>query len=181
MIQWIVVSLLIGLIPGLLFFEWAASPFGMGIPLMNTNFARIFLTLSQFLRGRGVLVKRNTGRYEIGTFMPEENAVALSDGVLDVSDKDLRWRIFGKKPFAVTWEEGTDLHELAMGDDPHEINMAAIHRHLEGSNNDDAINRTEEHSKAEYGGGEQPISSKVMIGLIIFLMILGVLTAVLLV
>jgi len=180
MIVGILIALFVGLLPGLFFFEWAASPFGPGIPLMNTNFGRLFLTLSQFLRGRGVLVKRNTGRYELGTFIPETNAVQLSDRTLSVSEKDLRWRIFGKKPFAVTWEEETDIHELAM-EDSHDINMGAVHRHLEGSNDDDAINRTEEHSKAEFGGGEQEIPQKIMIGLIILLMMMGVITAVLLV
>jgi hypothetical protein len=194
------IGLLIGMIPGLLLFEWLASPFSPGLWVLSEPFTRIFLTVSQFIRGRGVLTKRTTGEYEIGTYIPEDDkhgpAVRVSDSVIPVDPDNIRWGLFGKKPFGITWEPGTDLHERIAptdGPDPlepitdggdedgHKVNMAAAHRYLKGSNDPDAIDRTVEHAKAEYGGGSDAISDKAMAGLIIVMLILGSVTGYLMV
>jgi len=179
----ILIATVIGFLPGLLFFQWLASPMGPGLSVFSPLFARIFLTVSQFIRGKGVLVRRGNGRYEMGTYIPEENAVQLTDKKLPLDADELEWRIFGKKPFAITWEPGTELHQLIAHDEPlsadggeYEINMGAAHRHFRGANDSEAINRTEEHAKAKYGGGSDGLSDRLMVFLIIIMLLLGTLT-----
>jgi len=178
----------VGIIPGLLLFKWLASPFGPSLWVLTTPFSRVFLTLSQYLRGKGVLVKRTSGEYEIGTYIEGETPyIQLSDTTMEVDADNLVWGLFGKQDFGLTWEPGTDLHRLVMEDDVDPlayaekdtpaINMAAVHRFLDGANEADAITRTEEHSKAEYGGGETKMSDRAMAGLIILMLILGTATS----
>lgn len=176
---------LIGFVPGFLLFEWLASPMGPGLWKLSTPFSRIFLTVSQFLRGKGVLIKLKSGEYEIGTYIPESAeegpAVQVEGRTVPVDPDNIRWGLFGKKPFGLTWEPGTDLHERAAGtgvaadggEEKQEINMAAVHRYLEGVNDSAAITRTEQHAKAEYGGGDDRITDKVMAGLIMAMLLLG--------
>jgi len=183
------IAMLIGILPGLLLFEWIASPFGPSLWVLTTPFTRVFLTLSQFIRGKGVLVKRESGEYEIGTYVnpaDAESYIQLSDTTLPVDADNLVWGLFGKRDFGMTWEPGTDLHDLIAGDtDPlaypdggeMTINMAALHRYLDGTNEADAITRTEEHSKAEYGGGSDGISEKAMAGLVILMILMGTMTS----
>lgn len=178
------IATLAGLIPGLLLFEWAASPFG-GLWKASPMFSRLILTVSQFLRGTGVLVKRASGRYELGTYLEEEGRVQLKGETLPVEEGRTSWGLFGRKRLGVTWEPGTDLHERAMVDEGDAsadgggwtINMAAVHRYLEGTNDSDAITRTEEHSKAEHDGNDQGISQLVMALLVMVNMLLGAATA----
>jgi len=184
-------GLLVGIIPGFLLFEWLASPFGPGLWKLATPFTRIFLTVSQFIRGKGVLVKRATDEYELGSYIPESEggpAVQLSDKRLSVDPDNIRWGLFGKKGFGLTWEPGTSLHSRVSdgqatgstatdgGLDRLKINMAAVHRYLRGSNESEAIDRTEEHAKAEYGGGSTGMSDTVMAVLIIVMLLLGAAT-----
>lgn len=180
---WAVVALLIGFIPGLLFFPWLASPIGPGLWRLSPPMARIFMTVSQYIRGAGVLVKRASGEYEIGTFLPNRDAVKLSNTVLPIDAKETRWGLFGKKPFGITWEPGTDFHERIQRDDPaangggYPINMGAAHRYLRGANNADAITRTEEKAKANYGGGSKALGDMTMAILIGAMLLMGSLTA----
>jgi len=183
------IAMFIGVLPGLFLFEWLASPFGPSLWVLTTPFTRVFLTLSQFIRGKGVLVKRKSGEYEIGTYVNPNDAepyIQLSDSTLAVDAERMVWGLFGKRDFGLTWEPGTDLHELvANREDPlafayggdMSINMAAVHRYLDGANEADAITRTEEHSKAEYGGGSDGISEKAMAGLVILMILMGTMTS----
>lgn len=184
------IGLLVGLIPGLLLFEWLASPLGLPLWKLTEPFARIFMTVSQFIRGAGVVVKTKEGNYEIGTYLPDKEEVQLSDRTIEVDADNLRWGLFGRKPFGITWEPGTDFHnrianvdELVPdgGDTNLSINMGAAHRRLEGANDADAISRTEEHAKAEHGGGSDAFSDAVMAGLIILMLLMGSGTAYLMV
>ncbi|MGK7297337.1 MAG: hypothetical protein ACNS61_16190, partial [Candidatus Wenzhouxiangella sp. M2_3B_020] len=172
--------------PGLLLFEFLASPFAPGLWKLTEPLARVFMTVSQFLRGKGVLVKRAAGHYEIGTYVPPEDggpAVQLSDSVLELDGNQLRWGLFGRKAFGITWEPGTPFHERIAAADPLvadggddeglRVNVCAADRLLEGVNDDDGITRTEEHAKAEYGGGQDVLSDKVMAGLIALMLVLG--------
>jgi hypothetical protein len=150
------------------------------------------LTVSQFIRGNGVLVKTRDGTYEIGTYVPENKAdgpaVQLSDRQIEIDPHRIEWGLFGKKPFGLTWEPGTPLHERVSGTQTRgetladggfntlNINMAAVHRYLRGSNESDAIDRTEEHAKAEHGGGDQGIPDKYMALAITMMLLLGSLT-----
>jgi len=186
-----VLGLLVGILPGFLLFEWLASPFGPGLWKLATPFTRVFLTVSQFIRGKGVLVKRATDEYEIGTYVTESAggpAIQLSDRRMNVEPENITWGLFGKKGFGLTWEPGTTLHERVSdtqtpgltatdgGIDRLKINMAAVHRYLRGSNESDAIDRTEEHAKAEYGGGSTGMSDTTMAILIIVMLLLGAAT-----
>lgn len=192
--QQALLGLAIGFVPGLLLFPWLTSPFSPGLWKIATPFARIFMTVSQFLRGKGVLTKLKSGEYEIGTYIPESDggpAIRVSGREIPVDPDRIRWGLFGKKAFGVTWEPGTDLHErIASTDGPDPlapvtdggeetmtVNMAAAHRYLKNTNNAHAISRTEEHAEAEYGGGDQRLSDKVMAGLIALMMVLGSATA----
>lgn len=178
------IATLVGLIPGLLLFPWAASPFGPGIPLMNEAFARIFLTESQIIRDAGVLVKRKTGEYEIGTYLEDTNEIVLSDTHLSVDQDNLKWALFGKRPFGITWEPGTELHQrIQRSDTPTDggdlpIDMAAAHRFLEGVNDSDAITRTENKAKAEHGGGSDGLSELTMALLVALMCVMGFMTTV---
>lgn len=183
---WAFVALLIGFVPGLLFFVWVTSPFGPGLWKLSPMVSRLLLTVSQFIRGRGVLVKLKGDKYRVGTFVPESDggpAVAVEGRTIPIDPDTLKWGLFGKKPFAVTWEPGTDLHEMIGNPDAAEadnelgIDMGALHRHLEGGNNSVAIDRTEEHAKAEYSGGEETLSEMVMAVLIIAMLLLGSMTS----
>ena len=180
-----VVALLVGFVPGALLFPWLASPLGPGLWKLSTPFTRIFLTVSQFIRKRGVLVKTNSEYYEMGTYTEtEDGAVALlSDRTVPLDAGNLYWGLFGKKPFAVTWEPGTELHKrIADGDDTaadggeYPINMGALHRYLRDANDADAIFRTEEKAKAEHGGGSDTLGDLTMLVLIGFMLVLGSLT-----
>jgi len=193
------VGLVVGIIPGALFIVFLASPFVPGLWIFTEPVARVLVTLSQFIRGAGVLVKRASGHYEIGTYIPAdaspdgEPRVQLSDTTLPVDGDALRWGQFGRKPFGLTWEPGTELHERAVpqdadgepladgGDAEPVVNVDAVHRYLRGVNEEGAISRTEEHAKAEYGGGPTRISDKVMAILIVFMMLLGTVTGYLMV
>lgn len=169
-----------GLVPGVLLFPWVTSPFGPGLLFLDEPFARIHFTISQFIRRAGVLVKRASNDYELGTYLPETNEVLLSDRRLPVDDEKLSWGLFGKRKFGVTWEFGTDLHRritpadesmLTDGGGERTVNVAAGHRYFRGSNDADVISRTEEAAEAEYGGGEE-LSTTVMgllVGLMLFL------------
>lgn len=188
-----IVGLLVGSLFGLMLFPWLASPFGPSLWKLSTPFTRIFLTVSQFIRGNGVLVKTRDGTYEIGTYIPEEQetgpAVQLSNRTVEIDPDRIQWGLFGKKPFGLTWEPGTPLHTRVSdgqtqdvtatdgGFSPLNINMAAVHRYLRGANESDAIDRTEEHAKAEFGGGDTGFSDKLMAGMIMLMLILGSLTS----
>jgi hypothetical protein len=182
---WALVAFLIGVLPGLFFFPWIRSPFAPGLWKLSTPMARVLLTVAQFLRGRGIMVKRANGRYEIGKYDEENQEAILSDKRVPVDPERTKWGLFGKKPFGITWEKGTDLHnrvsenvETDGGDgDGEYINMAAVHRILRGANDADAITRTEEHAKAEYGGGTSGISDLGMAILIMVMLLLGSATA----
>lgn len=183
------IGLLAGFIPGFLLFLWLASPFAPGLWKLTEPLTRVFMTVSQFIRGAGVLVHRATGEYEIGTYIPEADggpAVQLSDRVLSLDAESIRWGLFGKKRFGITWEPGTEFHERisagpdAVADGGEEwfggglpVDMGAAHRFLEGVNDADAISRTEEHAKAKYGGGSDVLSDKAMAGLITLMLVLG--------
>lgn len=175
------VAMVIGIVPGLVMFPALASPFvPVGLWVLRTPFAKVFHTLAQVIRGQGVLVKRADGRYETGIYDPEREQVCLGDTWLDVDSERLRWALFGKRPFGVTWEPGTDLHERIRreGDGPGlAVNMGALHRFLRGANEADAITRTEEASKANYGGGDEEIGFLVMSVLVLLSAILGSLTS----
>lgn len=174
------VALVLGLLPGLLLFPAAASPFAPGLWVLNAPFARIFHTIAQVIRGQGVLVKRKSGTYEAGQYDPEREQVFLSDGWHNVNAERTTWALFGKRPFGVTWEEGTDLHERVAregdGEDGLPINMGAVHRYLRGANEADAISRTEQAAAAEYGGGDDGISTILMAVLIGAMAVMGSLT-----
>lgn len=180
---WAILAGVVGMIPGLLFFPWIASPVGPGLWILSAPIARVFLTISQYIRGAGVLVKRASGEYEIGTYLPERELVQLTDRKLAVDGKQTRWGLFGKKRFGITWEPGTDLHERIKRDDtPTDgggwpVNMGAAHRFLEGTNDADAITRTEEKAKAKYGGGDKTLSDLTMVALIVMMLLLGSLTS----
>lgn len=178
------IGLLAGIIPGLLLFPWLASPFNL-IPYFSkiaAPFTRVFLTVSQFIRGAGVLVKRSNGSYEIGTYLPDKEVVQLSDRTMALDAEQTRWGLFGKKAFGVTWESGTDLHNRIARDEATDggelaIDMGAAHRAMEGSNDADAISRTEEKAKAEHGGGDETLGDKAMVGLLILMVLLGSFTS----
>jgi hypothetical protein len=188
---WAVIALLVGFIPGILFFPWVASPLGPGLWKLSPIMSRIFLTLSQFIRdtespqmGAGVLVKRSTNEYEIGTYLGN-GLIQLSDRSIAVDTDRLRWGLFGKKPFGLTWEPGTDLHERIMpedgeviedGDGGWPVNIGAAHRYLRGTNDADAITRTESKSKAKYAGGADALGDMTMAILIGAMLLLGSLT-----
>lgn len=180
------IGLLIGLLPGLTLFIWLASPFGPSIPYLNTVFARVLLTVSQFIRGNGVLVKRKNGNYEIGTFVDDEAEpyIQATNAEIPVDPDNLTWGLFGKKDFGITWEPGTELHQRMQVTDPladggkrgYEVNMAAAHRYLEGTNEMASIERTEEHAEAQFGGGNQGFGTKMKIAYVIVMLLLGILT-----
>lgn len=182
------IGLLIGVVFGVTLFPWLASPFSPGLWKLATPFTRIMLTVSQFIREKGVLVKTKSGDYEIGTYVPESDggpAVQLPDRTVEADPDGIEWGLFGKKPFGLTWEPGTPLHNRVSntetlgetatdgGFSSLNINMAAVHRHLRGANESDAIDRTEEHAKAEHGGGDTGFSDKLMAGLIILMLVMG--------
>jgi hypothetical protein len=178
-----IVGLLLGLLPGLAMMPLFASPlFPMGLWVLSDPFARIQLTISQVIRrDGGVLVKRAAGRYEIGTYLPESDEVLLEDTRIKIDASKLNWGLFGKRRFAATWEEGTDVHEQIRvdddsADDEIKVNMGALHRMFQGSNNADVISRTEEQAEAEYGGGDQGISETAMAVLVAVMLVLGALT-----
>lgn len=182
---WIIaaIALLAGFVPGLLLFPWLASPLGPGLWKLSTPFTRIFLTVSQFIRKRGVLVKVKEGYYEIGTYDDDESHVILSDRTVPVNSDELRWGLFGKRPFGITWQSGTELHkriatgeELSADGGGYSVDMGALHRYLRGANDADAITRTEEKAKAEHGLGKEQLSDLVMGVLIGVMLLLGSLT-----
>lgn len=178
-----VIASLIGFIPGLVWFHWLASPFPPSILIGKEAFARIFLTISQIIRRQGVLVKRKTGEYEIGTYLPDTEEIVLTDRRLPVDADELVWGLFGKRHFGLTWEPGTDFHQRIQRDDGAAtdggglpIDMGAAHRYLRGVNDSDAITRTENKAKAEHGGGSDGISDLWMAILIGVMLVLGWLT-----
>lgn len=184
------IAVFVGLIPGLTLFIWLASPFGPPTWVLTEPFTRIFMTVSQFLRGKGVLVKCRDDKYRLGMYTETDRGdpVALVEGrEIPLDEDSLVWGLFGKKPFGVTWEAGTSLHQRIRADADGEamtdggeglaVNIAAAHRYFEGCNDADAISRTEEHAKAEYGGGETALSDKQMAGLIALMMLLGSVTS----
>jgi len=173
-------ALAVGFIPGVLLFPWLASPFGPGLSILSEPFARIHLTISQVIRRAGVLVKRRSGEYEFGTYLEESGTVVLSDARLEVDAEETNWGLFGKRPLGLTWEKGTPLHRRVKSraeDTDVGVNMAAAHRYLRGSNHGDAIFRTEEKAEAEYGGGGDGITGMTMGLLIGLMLVLGGLTA----
>lgn len=180
---WVIVALLVGVLVGAGLFPLFASPFGPGLWKLAPPFARIFHTVAQVIRKQGVLVKRKSNEYELGIYDRERDSVYLSDGwhdgLLDASQD--RWALFGKRPLAVTWEPGTDLHrkverDTATDGGGHPIDMGAVHRYLRGTNDADAITRTEEKAKAEYGGGSDGFSDMQMVGLMVLMVVLGFLS-----
>ena len=180
LLLWAFAALILGLIPGLLLFPAAASPFMPGLWILNAPFARIFHTIAQVIRGRGVLVKRKDGTYEAGIYDPDAEQAVLSDTTLPMDSDRLRWALFGKRPLAVTWEPGTELHErMARADadaDGLPIDMGAAHRYLRGTNDADAISRTKEAAEAKYGGGNDGLGELGAAAVIGGLAVLGALT-----
>lgn len=180
----VAIALLAGAIPGVVLIPALASPFGPPLGPLSAPLARVLLTVGQFIRGAGVLVKRASGEYEIGTWIPAEDggpAVQLSDRRLPVDPDRITWGLFGKKRFGITWEPGTELHERAALTDPADdgdfaVDMGAVHRYLRGANEMQPIDRTEEHAAAEYGGGDDKMSDRVMAVLVIVMLLLGTAT-----
>lgn len=83
----------------------------------------------------------------------------------------------------MTWEPGTEVHErIAVGETYHTdgggypVNMGALHRFLRGTNDADAISRTEEKAKAEHGGGSNGLSDLTMAVLVAAMVVMGSLT-----
>lgn len=179
---WALVAMVIAFIPGFALFPWLASPFGPGLWKLSTPFARVFFVLSQVIRKAGVLVKRKTGEYEIGTYLPKRDAVQLEDKKLGIDSEKLRWGLFGKRKFGITWEPGTDLHQRIMRDESATdgggwpVNIGAAHRYMRGANDPDAITRAEEKYKAEFGLGSEAMSDLTMAVLIIVMLLLGSVT-----
>lgn len=182
-----IIGLLLGIIPGVTVILWMASPFGPTIPFLSTALARVLLTVSQFIRGKGVLVKRETGEFEIGTYVedsPNGAIVRVSDDIIEVDPERLTWGLFGKKDFGLTWELGTELHQRMQTQDPladggvlgYEVNMAALHRYLRGTNEQGPIDRTEEHAEAQYGDGDHGFGTKMKIAYVVLMLILGIAT-----
>lgn len=180
---WAAVALLIGFIPGITLFPWLASPVGPGLWVISTPFARIFFTVSQIIRGAGVLTKLRSNRYEIGLYDPDGEQIYVADRRLDIDAEDIKWGLFGKRPFGLTWEPGTDFHERVKRDEAATdggglpVNMAAAHRYLRGANDSDAISRTEDKAKANYGGGDTGFSDTKMAVFIVIMLLLGSFTA----
>ncbi len=152
--------------------------------MLDEPFARIHLTISQFIRRAGVLVKRASNDYELGTYLPDSEEVLLSDTRLPVDADQTSWGLFGKRKFGVTWEFGTDLHRRITpadeavatdGGGDRTVNVAAAHRYFRGANDADVISRTEESAEAEYGGGEE-LSTTVMGLLVALMLFLGSMT-----
>lgn len=175
------IATIIGFVPGVTLFPWLTSPFGPGLWLLSEPFARIHLTISQFIRRAGVLVKRSSNEYEIGTYLPESGEALLSDGRVDVDEDRTSWALFGKRRFGVTSELGTDLYErfkatdsgsaVADGGDEVRVNLNAAHRYMEGSNEIEAISRTKEAAEAQFGGGEElgTLTMGILVGLMLLL------------
>jgi len=174
------VAMVVGIGFGLALFPWAVSPMpGPGFKYAGGLFARIFHTIAQVIRGAGVLVKRSDNIYEIGGYYDATGEVYLSDGWYMIDGDTTRWGLFGKRPFGITWEEGTDLHRRVQRDDSdsaHDINMGAVHRYLRGANEGDDIERAKEKAEAEYSGGSQGLSQLMMAVLIILMVLLGAFT-----
>jgi len=172
-----IIPMLIGILLGLGLFPLFASPFGPGLWKAAPLFSRIFHTVAQVIRKQGVLVKRAANHYELGIY--DDGDVYLSDGWhSDMIDTEkTRWALFGKRPLGVTWELGTDLHrQVSDLDSHHTIDMGAVHRYLRGANEADAISRTEQAAAAEYGGGDDGISTILMAVLIGAMAVMGSLT-----
>jgi len=173
------IGLAVGFLPGVLLFPWLASPFGPGLSILSEPFVRIHLTISQVIRRAGVLVKRQSGEYEFGTYL-DDGTVVLSDARLEIDDEKTNWGLFGKRPLGLTWEEGTPFHrriKTHVDDAEVGVNMAAAHRYLRGSNHGNAIFRTEEKAEAEHGGGGDGITGVTMALLVGLMLVLGTLTA----
>jgi len=174
------IAMVVGLGFGLALFPWAMSPMpGPGFKYAGGMFARIFHTIAQVIRGEGVLVKRNDNTYEIGQYDDDRGQVRVSDTWLDIDADKTRWGLFGKRPFGLTWEQGTDLHERVQredSDDPHDINMGAVHRFLQGTNEAEDLHRAEDKAEAEYSGGSQGLSQLMMAVLIMFMVLMGAIT-----
>jgi hypothetical protein len=185
-----IVAMLAGIIPGVTFVIWWASPFAPGAWKLAEPVARLLFTLSQYIRGKGILVKLKDDTYRIGTYVEEEDggpAVAVDGRQIDLDGEEITWRLLGRKPFGVTWEPGTMLHQIIEGGEAatdgggYPVDLGAFHRHLEGTNSSEAIDRTQEHAKAEFGGGSTKLGDWTMVALIVFMMILGTLTSYLMV
>lgn len=181
-----IIAMLAGIVPGITFIMWWASPFAPGAWKAAAPVARLLMTLSQYIRGKGILVKLQDDTYRIGTYVEEEDggpAVAVDNRQIELDSDEITWRLFGRKPFGVTWEPGTRLHKIIRRDNAATdggglpINAGTFHRHFEGANSSTAIDRTEEHAKAEYGGGSEKLSDIVMAVLIIFMLLLGTVTS----
>jgi hypothetical protein len=153
------------------------------------------MTISQVIRGRGAIVRRQDGSYEHGTYDPKRSCVQLSDTTVPVDNNDLSWGLFGKRPLTLTWEAGTDIHERVRTDSTEpglvpvtdggahrlrdrdlEIDMGAAHRLLRGVNESDEISRTEEKAEAEYGGAGDDLDGVLMGVLVGVMLVLGTLT-----
>jgi hypothetical protein len=172
-----------------LLFPWFASPFGPGLWIAAEPFARILLTASQMVRGRGVLVRRATGEFEFGTYLDDTHAVQLSDTQLALApEDDLEWGWFGKRRLGLTWEHGTDFHRMIRDtdntradggeSDAISVDIGTAHRMLKGTNNADVISRVEENAEAEYGGDNTTLSGIVMALLVGLMLVLGSLTGI---
>ena len=169
-----IIPMLIGILLGLGLFPLFASPFGPGLWKAAPLFSRIFHTVAQVIRKQGVLVKRAANHYELGIY--DDGNVYLNGGWHDdmIDTEKTRWALFGKRPLGVAWELGTDLHrQVSDPDSHHTIDMGAVHRYLRGTNDADAITRTEEKAKAQYGGGSEGFSDLQMVGLMVLMVILG--------
>lgn len=175
-----IIATVLGFLPGLTLFPWVTSPLGPGLWMLSQPFARIHLTISQFIRRAGVLVKRSTNEYEIGTYLPESGEAMLSDGRVDVDENRTSWALFGKRKFGVTASLHTDLYERLKADDTAgaradggqaRVNLNAAHRYMEGSNEIEAISRTKEAAEAQFGGGEElgTLTMGILVGVMLML------------
>lgn len=190
----------VGILPGVTLFPWITSPFGPGLWVLSTPFARIHFTISQVIRKVGVLVKRSSNDYEFGTFVPEDEEAIVSDGRVPVDEASTRWGLFGKRKLGLTWEFGTDVYERITVDQADEsqqrpdaavsdasgmgdavadgrgrvsVSLNAAHRLFRGVNEAETITRTKEHAEAEYGGGDDDLGGLMMALLVMLMLLLG--------
>lgn len=186
-LQTIAIALVVGILIGLFALPAMATPFVPSPPSMGgikSKLGRVYFTIAMMTLGRAVFLKRGDGSYKLQQAKVSGDDVIVTDGETThrFTGASNRMLTFGKRPLGLGWTTNHRLFQRARreraietdgGSDGTVIDMGKIHRLLRGGNDDGIVESTKSDAKAEYGGGNQGMSTMVMIVAAMMMLLLG--------
>lgn len=184
------VFMVVGLVLGIGLMPAMATPFVPSPPQKGgilQQFIKIYMTISSMILEASVFYLKGGGQYVRKRVEIDGDTVSfVVNGTRETWDgAKQRFVTFGRRPLGLAWSEDHPMYQAILKDQDVEtdggqpvelVNMDHLHRMLRSVNQLRTIDAAVKDAKDEYGGGDDGPGTFMILGIAIFMMMLGSLT-----